>query len=136
MLEDLQLDDLDEAFILWVAAYYEQTRKGGAPLHRIARELGVQEKALEPVIARLKDRGLFYLNDPKNVVFPKPPSLDAARLVRERRRERSRPDLVDRALNWARRKPAIACMILILQALSGVVGLLGGILGILAFLSD
>ena len=127
----MHLNQDEEKFILLLGRAYED----GVDISKeeLPEKLGISKERCETIVRTLWGRGYFEetVGESGEFISPRQLSLDLARQIRKRH---ARPkNWVDRYEVLAKSHPWIAVVIVIVKAAGPLVGLIGGVLGIMAF---
>lgn len=127
----VELERLEEEFVLLLAEQYEKHGSSAFTEADIQSRLRIDEGQLQILFHRLAGNDLFQATSTS--VHARPDAVDWARDIRAARAASGEPpDRVGGFDAWARRNRIMAGVIIVFKYGGPIVGMIGGILGIVA----
>ncbi len=128
----LTLQDDEKEFFLLLARMFEDKPRESIHHTQISDALEITPKRVDAILNRFINRGFF--DNCGGYFSATQKTIDLAREIQHLKEQAPKsPDHVDQLVSWAKSKPVIAFLIVAAQVLGPIIGLVGGVLGILAF---
>jgi hypothetical protein len=125
----------EQTLVLLLADRLEQDNSDWISSDDVAQQTGISEPAVRRIFGRIYDKNLGVLTQDGTKVHGTATCIDVAREIRRRRAQRpAPPDWVARLERWAKSKRGVAVIIVFVKVAGPIVGLVGGLLGCLAYL--